>query len=156
MKFRLPAALILDVEKSLTTDPLVRETLAWFRARGTAIVAVSQTPVDVTGARLSQLGFDGLIDMLYAPPASEPPSVDPAPPLESTIARPLVGHVTSPPRALRVILADLDVLPEEAVYVGGRLERDLGLSIVESLAELRARYDDDARGEPRAKGAARG
>jgi phosphoglycolate phosphatase-like HAD superfamily hydrolase len=155
-------------EAALTTYPLVRETLTWFGTRGTAIVAVSDTRVDVTGPRMRQLGLDGLVDMLYAPESWEPRSMDPdlvlwpygLAPLEVTIARPLAGHVKARPALLRV-LADLDVLADEAVYVGNRLdEHEPCLLIIDSLAELRARYGDDARadvrGERRAKGAARG
>jgi phosphoglycolate phosphatase-like HAD superfamily hydrolase len=135
-------------EAALMPYPHARETLDWFRSRGTRVIALTETRLDVSGPRLRQLGLDGIIDILYGPGPWAEPSRDGqlalwpygAPPLEQTIGRPIEPHRKPQPEALRQILADVDVRPHEALYVGDHLHKDIGMAQQADVPVAWARY----------------
>jgi phosphoglycolate phosphatase-like HAD superfamily hydrolase len=144
-----------EAESALTAYPAVLDTLAWFRGRGTRLVAFTETRADVSAPRLRALGLDGLIEIVYAPGPFELnarrdergarssdltlwPYGEPAP--EETLCRPIDRHAKPNASALRQILADLDVRPDEALYIGDHLDKDIRMAQQAGVPCAWARY----------------
>lgn len=141
MRRRLPTALLIDVDTSLEAG--ARETLAWFRTKGTRAIGLSETPAGIVAVRLQQLGLDGAFDLLYAAEPCEPLI------LEETICRPLQPPIAQP--VLLRILSDLDVLPSEALLIGARFATQIGAPIeagVPHMADLQRAFADDPHDTP--------
>lgn len=122
-------------ERYLKPYPGVADALAEIRRRGIKLVALSDAPRNAAELRMKWLGLDGHFDALYTLPGYPlPEHVDPR-----IRQREAQGHYRSrtrvvelPPEAekpnpqgLRRILEEFDLSPEQAIYVGDNLIKDM-------------------------------
>lgn len=144
--YRLAYAETLDLYRG------VRDTLIELRRRhGMRIIGYTESPATVTEARVRFLGLDELIDILYVSkdPAVDPTQVKPSLALwplvtlrcRSASVRTLPRHLVKPdPRALKAILTECDITPEQALYVGDHLHKDIPMARQAGVASVWARY----------------
>ncbi|HET6410616.1 MAG TPA: HAD family hydrolase [Anaeromyxobacter sp.] len=135
----------------LVPYPGVRETLGALRARGVAVVALTDAPRNAVENRVRLLGLDGLIDDLYALrgyalPANVNPEIrrrDEAGlyRLKATRVIELPREAEKPdPRGLRRILRDLRLTPAEVLYVGDSVRKDMALAAAAGVTGVWAEY----------------
>jgi HAD superfamily hydrolase (TIGR01549 family) len=131
--------------------PGVRETLAALRARGVAVVALTDAPRNAVENRVRLLQLDGLLDALYALrgyrlPANVNPEIrrrDEAGHyrLKSTRVVELPRGAEKPsPLGLRRVLKDLGLAPAEVLYVGDNVKKDMALARAVGVAGVWAEY----------------
>jgi phosphoglycolate phosphatase len=131
--------------------PRVRETLDTLRAAGVLIVAYTESVAYWTEWRIKHTGLDGVIDVLYSAPDHDLPSgvslVDirrrPASEygLKSTVHRSVPRGALKPNVAiLRAILEDCERTPDEAVYVGDSLMKDIAMAQAAGVLDVHAAY----------------
>lgn len=144
--------------RTLRLYPGVLETLRAIRAAGALVVAYTESRAYYAGYRVRMLGLDGVLDVLYSPPDHAlPEGVTAAlirryPPehyrLHGTVHRHTREGVWKPDAAvLGDILRDVGAEPEEAVYVGDSLVKDVAMAQAAGVIEVFARYGD-VRGRP--------
>jgi phosphoglycolate phosphatase len=131
-------------DEATTLYPGVRATLEQLNSQGCMVVAYTESMKWSSEQRLRKTGLDDLVVTLYSSPDHAfPEGVDPkelrvhddshyAPRVTTHKATPN-GKLKPSPEILRSILADLDLSPEEAAYVGDskmkdiRMARDVGV-----------------------------
>jgi phosphoglycolate phosphatase len=122
-------------ERTLRPYPGVREALETIRARGLALVGLSDAPRNAAELRLKWLRLDGHFDALYTLPGYPvPENVDP-----EIKRREAAGHYRSrarvvelppdaekpSPKGLQRILDDLGLSGPEVLYVGDSVKKDM-------------------------------
>ncbi len=144
-------------KKTLRLYEGVMETLTELRSRGKKLVAHTDALMFHAASRLKQLGVEHLYDAIFAPPDHGfPKGVKPEEvryytspgKYKSTIPIQieLDPKIRKPdPRSLVVVLDRLGVSPEQAIYVGDSLTRDILMAqrsgIVDVLAEYGRQFD---------------
>lgn len=129
----------------------VRETLDELRARGILIVAYTESIAYWTEWRIKHTGLDGIIDILYSSPDHSAPKgrrvedLRMRPESEYGLRETRHLHVPSGTRkpnaaVLRSILEDCHVGPEEAVYVGDSLMKDIAMAQDAGVFDVHAEY----------------
>jgi FMN phosphatase YigB (HAD superfamily) len=119
--------------------PHVPETLAALRARGVTLVALTDAPRNAVELRLKMLELDGSFDAVYALRGYDlPDEVD-----ARIRSRDAAGHYRSrktrvvelpkraekpSPAGLRRILADFGLAPDEVLYVGDNVKKDMAVA----------------------------
>lgn len=138
--------------------PHVRETLQRLKEHGVEIVAYTESTAYWTEWRIKYTGLDGVIDALYsAPDHSLPDGVsfddlrwhEPAAyGLRYTEHLKVPDGIRKPSEAiLRVILADRGRTPEEAVYVGDNLMKDIAMAQAVGVLDAHAKYGESHESE---------
>jgi phosphoglycolate phosphatase len=137
-------------ERYLKPYPGVPEALARIRERGLALVALSDAPRNAAELRLKWLGLDGLFDALYTLPGYPlPEHVDPRIRRKQeaggyrsrTRVVELPKEAEKPsPDGLRRVLADFDLEPSEALYVGDNPLKDLPAAEAAEVLGVWAEY----------------
>jgi FMN phosphatase YigB (HAD superfamily) len=128
-------AFVAAREKYLLPYPGVRETLEALRARGVLVLGLTDAPRNAAELRLKWLKLDGHFDALYTLPGyALPERVDP-----EIRRREEAGHYRSrtpvvelpldaekpSPEGLRRLLADFRLRPEDVIYVGDNVKKDM-------------------------------
>jgi phosphoglycolate phosphatase-like HAD superfamily hydrolase len=119
--------------RTLVLYPKVRETLEAIRASGCAIAGHTEATVVNATWRLKTLQIDSLISRLYAPEISGDGHPDPKHPTYASYyqgAVRLLGPNERKPaaRVLLDICNDHGAKPDESLYVGDSLSRDIGMA----------------------------
>jgi FMN phosphatase YigB (HAD superfamily) len=142
----------LTYAETVDLYPGVRRTLTEIRQRhGMRIIGYTESTATIAEARVRFLGLDELIDILYV---SKDLDVDPARlkpgfslwPLvtlrcRSASVRSLPHDLLKPnPEALRAILTECEITPEQALYVGDHLHKDIPMATQAGVASVWARY----------------
>lgn len=128
--------------KYLRPYPQVLETLQELKAKGVKVVALSDAPEYMARVRNKQI-FDGLLDAVYSLETVEPDEDDIFHPItlehgrervqklrESTADLQTPLHIIPTqwekpyPAGLDKVLADFDVYPQEALFIGDSLAKD--------------------------------
>jgi FMN phosphatase YigB (HAD superfamily) len=136
------AALDNNRTKYLRPFPQVLETLAELKSQGVKIVALSDAPEYMARVRNKQI-FDGLLDAVYALETVEPTLQEIWQPISLEHGRARVADLRTEttnlktnfhvlpityekpnPAGLDRVLADFDVYPQEALFVGDSLAKD--------------------------------
>lgn len=131
--------------------PGVRETLVALRGRGVCVVAYTESLAYWTEWRIRHTGLDGLIDALYSSPDHDLPdgvSFDAlrtqsaaAYGLRKTEHRHVPQGVLKPSdEILRSILKNTGCTPEETVYVGDSLMKDVAMAQSVGVWDVHAAY----------------
>jgi FMN phosphatase YigB (HAD superfamily) len=131
--------------------PGVAKTLAQIKSAGVRVVAYTESISFVSATRIRTLGLDGVIDVLYSSPDHDfPKGVGPETlrtlpdeeyGMTATEHRHVPKGVLKPdPRILREILAEMDVPPNEAVYVGDSLMKDVAMAQEVGAMDAYAKY----------------
>lgn len=133
--------------------PGVRETLTELKAAGVRIVAYTESIAFWSEWRVRQTGLDGVIDALYSAPDHDPPSgrsleeLRRFPPSEYGLKKTLHKH--TPPGVLkpsalvlRTILDKQGAHPDEAVYIGDSLMKDIVMAQHTGVLDVHAKYGE--------------
>jgi FMN phosphatase YigB (HAD superfamily) len=131
--------------------PKVLETLHALRAYGVPIVAYTESVSFWTEWRIKAVGLDGVIDVLYSSPDHDLPEgtevsdLRTLPPdaygLKKTKHKHVPHDITKPNVAiLRTIVKDYKRTPEQTVYIGDSLIKDIVMAQRAGVIDVHARY----------------
>jgi len=134
----------------------VLDTLMELKRNGVLIVAYTESLSFYSRYRLIKLGLDEVIDYLYSPPDHElPPDVSRNEiriypkdkyELKKTVHRFLrKGDKKPSPHVLSQILTDIRVRPEQAIYIGDSLLKDVSMAQVAGVRDVWAKYGESHR-----------
>lgn len=144
-------------KKNTRLYPGVRETLLELKRRGVAIAAYTESLAYWTSWRVQHTGLDGVIDAIYSAPDHDLPvgvSVqdlrywgdEERYRLRRTTHRHVPAGTLKPnTEILRRILADFDRTPEETVYVGDSLMKDIAMAQDAGVHDAHAKYGEPHR-----------
>lgn len=143
-------------KKATRLYPGVYRALMDIKSRGTTIAAYTESISYWTQWRIKQTQLDGVIDVLYSAPDHElPPGMtfdklrrpefrsanDYA--LKYTVHRHIPRDEVKPnPKVLRDILADLQCAPDDALYVGDSLMKDVAMAQAAGVLDAHAKYGE--------------
>lgn len=129
--------------------PTVEETLRVLKTAGVLIVAFTESKAFYTSYRFRKLGLDGLIDYLYSPEDHVVPDEILEKRLYESARYSLKhtvhhftpeGEIKPNPAILLQIIADLDASPEEVIYVGDNILKDVAMAQEAKVTDVHARY----------------
>jgi FMN phosphatase YigB (HAD superfamily) len=139
-----------------TLYPDVRETLLELRNLDVRIVAYTESIAYWSEWRIRHTRLDGIIDALYSAPDHDLPagrSIDDLrmfPPSEYGLRKTLHNHVPRgvqkpSERVLRSILDEQGFRPEDAVYIGDSLMKDIAMAQRAGVLDVYAKYGESQR-----------
>lgn len=129
----------------------VRETLETLKAEGVTVIALTDAPRNPAELRIRQLELEGLVDALYCMPGFRFPETG----INATIRKrdergeyragvPVFelprDHEKPDPRGYLRVCADHGVAPEETVFVGDNLKKDVALARSVGALDVWAAY----------------
>lgn len=129
--------------------PTVEETLKALRGAGVIIAAFTESKAFYTNYRFRRLGLDGLIDYLYSPEDHSMPDetlgtryyAPDSYNLKETIHHFIPkGEVKPNPKTLLGIISDLGAFPDEVVYVGDNILKDVFMAQQAGVTDVLALY----------------
>jgi FMN phosphatase YigB (HAD superfamily) len=138
---------------ALKLYPIVQETLEALKDKGCLLVGYTESMAFYTNYRARKLGLDRVLDYLYSPPDHDLPAgltpeeirrYDPGRyKLRRTEHRHTPKGETKPnPRVLLDIIKDIGGTPEETVYIGDNLMKDVHMAQAASVADVWAKYGE--------------
>ncbi|SCX04099.1 phosphoglycolate phosphatase [Agrobacterium sp. DSM 25558] len=138
-------------DRALKLYKTVLKTLWQVKKSGTRIVAYTESLSFYSGYRLKKLGLDGVIDYLYCPEDNDLPSgvslskirslPDEFYELQITEIRHTAPNELKPnPKLLREIVVNLKAKPDECVYVGDSLFKDVAMAQDAGVHDVHAEY----------------
>lgn len=138
-------------KRATSLYPGVRETLDVLRRKGVLIIAYTESVAYWTEWRIRHTGLDGVIDALYSSPDHDLPpgmalsDLRTQPDDEYGLKYTNHHHVRKgalKPNAdiLKSILNDFDRVPDEAVYVGDSLMKDIAMAQSVGVLDVHAAY----------------
>jgi len=138
-------------ERSLRLFPSVFETLCRLKAQGCLVVGYTDSRAFYAGYRARKLGLDGLLDYLYSPPDHDLPGGTNIEAIRSqpreayefqkTVHRLLPeGEVKPNAKVLADIMEDVGADPEQSIYVGDSLVKDIAMAQEAGVTDVFARY----------------
>jgi phosphoglycolate phosphatase-like HAD superfamily hydrolase len=139
--------------RKAATYPGVVTTLETIKRRGTKVVGFTESQSYYTTQRVRGLGLDGLIDVLYTPEECPPPSADAVRrarrkpdeyyELRQTKVFELPTRARKPDAELLLsILRAVGAVPDDAVYVGDSLVKDVLMAKQAGVRAVHARYGE--------------
>ncbi|WP_139975397.1 HAD family hydrolase [Ochrobactrum sp. CGA5] len=141
----------IERDRSLRLYPTVLKTLWQIKNRGARIIAYTESLSFYSGYRLKKLGLDGVIDYLYCPKDHDLPTgvgvaqvrslPDEFYELQITEIRHTAPNELKPnARLLREIITDLKAKPDECVYAGDSLFKDVAMAQDAGVYDVFAKY----------------
>lgn len=134
-------------KNSLKTYDGVVDTLKYIKAKGTKIVAFTESNVFFTKYRIKHLELDGIIDAIYSPAGSAVPETVDIHYSESfwepqqTTIKTLPEDTRKPnKKILEAILNDFGASKENAIYIGDKLDRDIYMAQQAGMTSVHASY----------------
>jgi phosphoglycolate phosphatase-like HAD superfamily hydrolase len=137
---------------SLHLYPGVKETLQAIHEAGSLVVAYTESLAFYSMWRVKYLGLDGLIDYLYSPPDHEMPDLPPERirpgvpddyDLQITRRRFLKpGEFKPDPDVLLDIIRGVHAKPEECIYIGDSLMKDVAMAQRAKVTDAYAKYGE--------------
>ncbi|URK19698.1 HAD hydrolase-like protein [Thalassospira sp. GO-4] len=129
----------------------VKETLIELKKRGVLIVGYTESKAFYSNYRMRKLELDGLVDYLYSPPDHKIPNnlsrqeirkySEDSYEFNYTEHRYTPEHELKPSvDVLNSILVDLAVSPEECVYIGDSLMKDIAMAQGAGVLDVHAEY----------------
>jgi phosphoglycolate phosphatase-like HAD superfamily hydrolase len=133
--------------------PDVLETLESIKDRGTLIVGYTESLAFYTRYRLLKLGLDRTLDFLYSPADHDLPkgltteAIRKYSPESYRLRRTVHRHTPAgkekpSPEVLLQILADVGARPDEAIYIGDKLVKDVAMAQAAGVTDVHAAYGD--------------
>jgi phosphoglycolate phosphatase-like HAD superfamily hydrolase len=125
----------------------VLDTLIKIKSTGAKIVAFTESYVFFTKYRLKHLELDGIIDAIYSPQGSNLPSSVSKHYVEDywepkyTKMMSLPNDTRKPnPTILENIINDCNVIKQEVIYIGDKLDRDIYMAEQAEVTSVYAKY----------------
>ena len=144
---------VLNAERKRCTQlyPGVLETLKTIKSRGVQVVAYTEALAFWTQWRIKHTGLDGILDVLYSAPDHDfPVGLDLAQlrryspshyEMRETRPEPVPRGIVKPnERILRTILSSTGCSPQETVYVGDSLMKDVAMAQAVGVHDAYASY----------------
>ncbi|MGP6445319.1 HAD family hydrolase [Rahnella aceris] len=131
-------------KKYLSLYPTVFETLKELKEIGVLIIAYTESKEYYSNYRISKLGLDGIIDILFSPEDHSIP-IDVAPQtsykLESTVNKHTPrGEIKPNPKILKDIIASVNADKDECVYIGDSEMKDISMAKEAGVDAVFAKY----------------
>lgn len=131
-------------KKYLQLYPSVYETLKTLKNKGTLIIGYTESKEFYSNYRISKLGLDGIIDILFSPEDhSIPLGVSPQTSynLKETINKHTpFGEIKPNPKILKDIINSVNAKPELCVYVGDSEMKDIAMALDAGVDAVFAKY----------------
>ena len=132
----------------------VLDTLKKLKSEGVLVIGFTESNAFFTKYRLKHLGLDGLFDCIYTPLDTGVPNStfqfndqnywEP----EQTEIRYLSREIKKPnSEILGIILRDFMVKPENAIYIGDKIDRDIRMANDAGITSVYAKYGSVIDGE---------
>lgn len=147
------AAYLAGRQAGLKLYPTVFKTLWELKRRGVLVVGYTESRADYTIDRIRRLGLDGLIDKLYSPAGLAKRESDGQhhlhwhPDLSDGLL--VTEHHHTPEGALKpnpvilsAILEELGATPDQAIYVGDSLLKDIAMAQDVGVRDVHAKYGE--------------
>jgi phosphoglycolate phosphatase-like HAD superfamily hydrolase len=136
---------------TLCLYPTVLDTLEALKDKGCLIVGYTESMAYYSGYRLRKLGLDRMLDFLYSPPDHDlprgltPTEIRRYPPeayeLRRTVSRHTPkGELKPSPRVLSEIIAGVGAVPEETIYIGDNLMKDIAMAKAARVTAVWSKY----------------
>lgn len=136
---------------ALCLYPTVLDTLEDLKDKGCLIVGYTESMAYYSGYRLRKLGLDRILDLLYSPPDHDLPGgltraeIRRYPPevyeLRRTVSRHTPkGELKPSPKVLSDIIAGVGAAPEETIYVGDSLMKDIVMAKAAHVTGVWSKY----------------
>jgi phosphoglycolate phosphatase-like HAD superfamily hydrolase len=129
--------------RTLVLYPEVRETLDFLKNKGVTIAAFTESKAFYTHTRFKKLGLEEVVDFIYSPkdhvlPEDRNPATEV---LRHTRHRYTPEGETKPnPHILLSIIEELGFKPEEALYIGDNLLKDIFMAQQAGVTDVHASY----------------
>lgn len=131
-------------KKNLKLYPSVFETLSTLKKKGVKIIAYTESKEYYSNFRISNLGLDGLIDILYSPKDHLIPagvkSQKKYDLIHTVNAHTPENEIKPNPKILLDIIKDIDAKKEFCVYVGDSEMKDISMAKEAGVDAVFARY----------------
>jgi FMN phosphatase YigB (HAD superfamily) len=138
-------------ERSLTLYPHVLETLETLKDKGCLLIGYTESAEYYTARRVKKLGLDRILDYVWSSPDSDLPNgltrshVRSQPQEYYELRRTI--HLTLPkgelkpnPKVLAEIIRHVGARPEETVYLGDSLMKDIAMAQRAGVTDVWAKY----------------
>lgn len=133
--------------------PDVHETLESIKDHGTLLVGYTESLAFYTRHRLLKLGLDRTLDFLYSPADHDlpkglvPEAIRRYSPESYKLRRTIHRHTPAgkekpSPEVLLQILADIGARPDEAIYIGDKLVKDVAMAQGAGVMDVHAAYGE--------------
>ncbi|MCC3717076.1 HAD-IA family hydrolase [Rouxiella badensis] len=131
-------------KKYLSLYPSVLDTLKHLKNTGVMIIGYTESKEYYSNYRISKLGLDGIIDILFSPEDhSIPTGVEPQTSykLNKTINRNTPpGELKPNPKILKDIIASVNATCDECVYIGDSEMKDISMAKEAGIDAVFAKY----------------
>lgn len=131
-------------KRNLILYPTVNETLDTLKKKGVLIVGYTESKEFYSNYRISKLGLDGVIDVLFSPEDHDLPSgVVPQTKYNLKITKNMhtpSGEIKPNPKILKEIISSINATPDECVYIGDSEMKDIAMAKDAGVDAVFARY----------------
>lgn len=131
-------------KKYLKLYPTVLETLKTLKDKGCYIVAYTESKAYYSNFRLTRLGLDGLIDVLFSPEDHEIPDGETKQGKYDLIHTKQkftpIDEIKPNPQLLLDIIDSIGAKPEECVYIGDSEMKDIEMAQKANVSDVFASY----------------
>jgi FMN phosphatase YigB (HAD superfamily) len=136
----------------------VEEALQTLKDKGVLLVGYTESQAFYTHMRLKRMGLDRLLDYIYSPPDHELPGNRPPEsfrklsPEQYELRRTVIRHLPAGekkpnPRVLLDIISQVGATPDECVYIGDNLMKDIAMAQSAKIEDVWAKYGE-SHGRP--------
>lgn len=136
---------------ALKLYPDVLQTLCILRSRGCLLIGYTESMGYYSKYRVKKLGLDGILDYLYSPADHDIPKHINLEKMRAygperykllhTIHRHTPkGEIKPNPELLKRIITEIGAVPEQAIYVGDSLMKDVAMAKEASVTDVWAKY----------------
>jgi len=137
--------------RRLRPHPYALRTLRRLKALGVLLIAYSESKAFYAAQRVRKVGLDGVLDFLYTPPDDDVTDDETRRELrgrrfaeldlQETVARQTPPGAFKPcPEILHSILADVGAPPDQTIYVGDKLFKDVVMAQDAGVTDVWAKY----------------
>lgn len=138
-------------KKHLSLYPTVRETLETLRKTGCLVVGYTESMAYYSNYRVRKLNLDGLLDFLFSPPDHDfpvgltPEQIRMYPNSHYTLKSTKhehtpEGELKPNPKLLLDIIRDVGANPDQCIYVGDSLFKDVQMAQAANVTDVHAEY----------------
>ncbi|ECW1097582.1 HAD family hydrolase, partial [Salmonella enterica] len=131
-------------KKYLTLYPTVMDTLNTLKNKGCYIVAYTESKAYYSNFRLTRLGLDGVINVLFSPEDHEIPDGEKKQSKYDLILTKQeytpVDEIKPNPQLLLDIIKSIGATPEECVYIGDSEMKDIEMAQKANVSDVFASY----------------